>query len=170
MPKQRYAFRIPKYGDADAQEIGDFIDQLIEAKNEHVTHEELIAAARKADSPLKPCFTFDDAVAAEKWRKKEAKDLIKNLHTEKNGRITRTQAFEYINHPEHGGKRVLLNHQSAVVRPEMLEQLEDRGVKRFQRDLSYFIDLFGENPRLRALAKDAKKLKAKVRRELLATI
>jgi len=170
MPKQRYAFRIPKYGDADAQEIGDCIDRLIEDKNEHVTHDELIAAARKADSPLRPCFTFDDAVAAEKWRKKEAKDLIKNLHQEKDGRITRTQAFEYINHPEHGGKRVLLNHRSAVARPEMLEQLEERGVKRLQRDLTYFAETFGANPRLRSLARDAKKLRERVRRELLATV
>ena len=170
MAKQRYAFRIPKYGDADPQEIGDRIDELIDEKNEHVTSDELVADGRKSTSPLRVCFTYDDAVAAEKWRRKEAKDLIKNLHTEKNGEITKTRAFEYVAHPEFGGKRVLLSHRSAVARPEFREQLEDRILRRTQRELTYFIDSFGGNPASRALVRDAAKLRKQIQRELLQSV
>src|SRR5262245_25357343 len=137
--KQRYAFRIPRHGpDVDAQVIGEFIEELIDAKNEHVTHEELIAAARKSDSPLRPCFTFDDAEAAAKWRKREAKELVKNIHTEKDGKLTRTRAFVYVHHPKHEGRKVLLTTRSAMARPEFREQVIAQAVHLLQRQLTYW--------------------------------
>jgi len=169
LPKQRYAFRIPKYGDIDPQAVGDRIDELIDEKREHVTDEELIAEARKTTSPLNPLFTFDDKIAAEKWRKKEAKTLIKNLHVEKNGKVTRTMAFEYVAHPDHGGRRVLLNHRSCVARPEFKEQLKERRVKGLRRDLQRFLG-YGLDPELRALIKNVKKLNQLVERELFQSV
>ena len=171
MPKTQYAFKINLYGpDVDPQVVGEFIETLIDAKNEHVTHEEIIAAARKSDSPLKPCFTFNDSEAGEKWRKKEASVLVKNLHTAKDGKATRTRAFVYVHHPEHEGKRVLLTTRSAMVRPEMREQVIEQAVRSLQRSLTFWGNAYGGDRRLRALAKDVEKLKKRAERELFQAI
>jgi len=171
MSKTRYAFRIPLYGpDVDPQIVGEFIEQLIDEKREHVTHEELIAAARKAESPIKPCFTFSDQDAADKWRKKEAGVLVRNLHTAKNDKPTRTRAFVYVHHPEHGGKRVLLATRSAMARPEFREQVVEQAVRSLQRSLTYWGYAYGGNASLRALAKDVERLKKKAERELLQAV
>ncbi|HKA65444.1 MAG TPA: hypothetical protein VKD00_06965 [Methyloceanibacter sp.] len=171
MSNQRYAFHSPYYGpEADAQAIGDRIDELIDEKQEHVTGEELVAEARKRESPLRPCFTFDDVVAADKWRKKEARDLIKKLHNETNGEPTKTRAFEYVHHPEHGGKRVLLSHRSCTARPEFREQLQERELRSARRRLRTLAENLESNPLLRPFAKDIAALRKKIERGLRATV
>src|SRR5262247_3025932 len=167
MSNQRYAFHSPYYGpEADAQAIGERIDE----KQEHVTGEELVAEARKRESPLRPCFTFDDVVAADKWRKKEARDLIKKLHNETNGEPTKTRAFEYVHHPEHGGKRVLLSHRSCTARPEFREQLQERELRSARRRLRTLAENLESNPLLRPFAKDIAALRKKIERGLRATV
>lgn len=39
----------------------------------------VVDAARDEDSPLHPCFTWDQEKAALEWNKSEARDLIQNL-------------------------------------------------------------------------------------------
>ena len=175
MPKQRYQFKIDRLQgpDADPQAIGEHIEELIDKKKEHVTADELVAAGRPAASPLHPCFTYDENIAADRWRRHEAKILVKNLHLadkdnpEKAGR---TRAFVYIHHPEHDGKRVLLSTRSAMARPEFREQVLEQAVRSLQRSLSYWAAAYGGNPTMRALAKDVERLKKRAERELLQAI
>lgn len=166
----KYAFRLSMHRELDAQAVGDFLDALIDDSKEHVTAEEIVAAARKRDCPLHAGFTWSDPEAAEKWRRREAKWLVSNLMVEKNGERTRTRAFVYVAHPEHDGKRVLLTMQSALARPEMKEQVRAQIVRRFQRSLSYYSEMFGSTRQLRALAKDIAKLQKKAERELMVAV
>jgi len=166
MPSTKYALRMTMHRELDAQAVGEFLDALIDDRKEHVTAEEIVAAARKRDCPLHEGFTWNDPEAAEKWRRHEAKSLVKNLMVQKNGEVSRTRAFVYVAHPEHDGKRVLLSMQSALARPEFRDQVKAQVVRRLQRSLTYYSNLFGANRQLRALAKDLARLQKKAEREL----
>lgn len=171
--KPRYRFRVNLYGDADPQAIGEQIEELIDKKNEHVTGEELIAAGRSASAPLHACFTYDENLAAEKWRRHEAKVLVKQLHLANKDdaeQAGRTRAFVYIYHPEHGGKRVLFSTRSAMARPELREQVVEQAVRALQRSLTFWGHAYGGNASLRKLAKDVEKLRKRAERELLQAI
>lgn len=174
MGKTRYQFKVNLFGpEADPQAIGEAIDELIDKKREHVTPDELVAAGRALSSALHACFTYDDALAADKWRKHEARRLTTQLHlADKSDPDTagRTRAFIYVNHPEHDGKRVLLSTRSAMGRPEFREQVILQAVKQLQRSLRNWANAYGANRALRALLKDVDKLRKRAERELLQAI
>ena len=44
-----------------------------------VTAKELLDDSRREDSPLHSCFTWDDTIAAEKWRLEEARHIISSI-------------------------------------------------------------------------------------------
>ncbi|HKW48273.1 MAG TPA: hypothetical protein VJN70_12545 [Gemmatimonadaceae bacterium] len=174
MAKTRYQFTVNTYGpDVDPQAIGEQIEELIDKRNEHVTHEELIAAGRALSSALHACFTYDDALAADKWRKHEAGRLTRNLHlADKHDpdKAGRTRAFVYVNHPEHEGKRVLLTTRSAMARTEFREQVILQAVRQLQRSLTNVRHTLGGYRQYRALLKDVDKLRKRAERELLQAI
>ena len=57
---------------ADAQKVADEIDAL----GEEVTPEQLVEAAKDKKSELHKCFDWDNKVAAEKWRKHQARQIM----------------------------------------------------------------------------------------------
>lgn len=173
MPKTRYAFKMAEmyeHLELDAQMVGEELEALIEERNEHVTTDEIIAAARKPTSAMHNAMTWDQESAAGKWNNKEARQLTRHLVIEKNGKASKTRAFVYINHPEHHGKRVLLTTRSAMARPEMREQVIEQAVRSLQRSLTFWGHAYGGNASLRALAKDVNRLKQRAERELLQAV
>lgn len=60
---------------ADAQLIADEISAIGEAP----TAADIVDAARDEKSELHKCFEWDDSVAAENWRKKQARDIVHHL-------------------------------------------------------------------------------------------
>lgn len=48
-----------------------------------VTPEQVVEAARVENSELHKCFDWDDSIAADKWRKQQAGDIIRNLIIER---------------------------------------------------------------------------------------
>jgi len=172
--KTRYQFKVNLFGpDADPQAIGEEIEALIDAKKEHVTPEELVAAGRSRNSALHPVFTFDDIEAGDKWRNHEARRLTTQLHLADKkdpDKASRTRAFIYVKHPNHDGKRVLLSMRSAMARSEFREQAIEQAVRMLQRQLDYWTNQFGTDPRLRRLVKDVDKLRKRAERELLQAI
>src|SRR5215475_13149968 len=111
MAKNRYAFKLNVYGaDVDPQAIGEALEELIDLRRENVTAEEIVAAARKAESPMRPCFDWDENAAADKWRRRQAKMLVADLMLADKrdaAKASKTRAFVYVHHPEHKGHRVL---------------------------------------------------------------
>src|SRR5262245_18513400 len=174
MGKQRYQFKVNLFGpDADPQAIGEEIEALIDTKQEHVTHEELIAAGRSRASALNACFTFDEVLAGEKYRKVEARRLTTQLHLADKkdpDKASRTRAFIYVKHPGHEGKRVLLSMRSAMGRSDFRGQAIEHSVNPVQRQLDYWPANFGADARLRRLVKDVAKLRKRAERELLQAI
>lgn len=172
MTKHYYAFK--GYGSDDqdlAQLVGERLAALIDEKKEHVTPDEIVADARKKDSPLHTFFTWDENAAADKWRKKEAKSITGALRTATpDGEPTRTRAFVYVHHPEHDGKKVLLSTRSAMARQEFREEVIEQAVKSLLRSLSSWTGLYGNNPALRRVTKNVDGLRKRIERELMATI
>lgn len=60
---------------ADAQLIADEISAIGEAP----TAADIVDAARNERSELHKCFEWDDSVAAERWRRKQARDIVHHL-------------------------------------------------------------------------------------------
>ena len=61
-----------------AQVAGEFLEKL-EDENGRLTPEIVLDASREKDAPLHPCFEWNDSVAAEKYRKSQATDILCNL-------------------------------------------------------------------------------------------
>ena len=60
---------------ADAQLVADEISAIGDAP----TAADIVDAARDEKSELHKCFEWDDSVAAENWRKKQARDIVHHL-------------------------------------------------------------------------------------------
>jgi len=60
---------------ADAQLVADEISAIGEAP----TAADIVDAARDKNSELHKCFEWDDSVAAENWRRKQARDIVHHL-------------------------------------------------------------------------------------------
>lgn len=60
---------------ADAQKVA----REIMALGDEVTPQQIVDAARDENTELHQCFTWDDSLAAEKWRKHEARLIICHL-------------------------------------------------------------------------------------------
>lgn len=68
-------------GGISAQVAGQEL-QRIRDKHEGITPEVLVDESRPEAAPLHPAFTWDDAVAAENWRKDEARHIVKSVRVE----------------------------------------------------------------------------------------
>jgi hypothetical protein len=69
-----------RISDEDAQVIGQRIVQLAEEKQVPIVPEDMVNDARSESSPIHGYFTWDDRVAADKWRVEEAKYYLRTIH------------------------------------------------------------------------------------------
>lgn len=63
---------------ADAQKCADEIMEICD-RLESATPQKILEKARDSNTELHKCFTWDDAIASEKWRLHEARNIICNL-------------------------------------------------------------------------------------------
>lgn len=71
-----YKFREGYSLPVKAQVVGDRIAVLQKEKGERPGAHDVVEDARPEDSPLHPCFEWDDSEAAEKWRMAQARRLL----------------------------------------------------------------------------------------------
>lgn len=73
-----YQWRQPIYPKVSAQDAGEHIEEL---RNQHgeVTAQMLVDDARPEDAVLHPCYEWDDAKAANKYRLHQSKQVMSNL-------------------------------------------------------------------------------------------
>lgn len=64
---------------ADPQVIGDALDQLQHGNDGRLTPRVVVEHARPIDSPLHPCFEWDDLRAAELFREDQARHVISSV-------------------------------------------------------------------------------------------
>lgn len=61
-----------------ADVVGATVAAIMEANGGQLTPADVVEDARPEDAPLHPCFTWDDAEAAEKYREDEARRVIRS--------------------------------------------------------------------------------------------
>lgn len=74
----RYAYKVEGLQKTSAQIAGEVMEQL-EQTEEGLTPQSLVDASRAEDAPLHDEFEWDDDVAAEEYRKVQARKLIQNV-------------------------------------------------------------------------------------------
>jgi hypothetical protein len=163
----RYAWSRPKlHGELDAQVAGEHLESLVEKYNEHLTSEEILADARRAQSPLHEAFEWDDSTAAEKQRRSTARGIIGSLVVKtKNSdpkKRRQTRAFVFVKVPKHG-RKCYMPVRSAMAQPELKAQVIEQAYKRLEQ----WIGLYGGSRALSSLTKDVERLRRKIEVEYL---
>jgi hypothetical protein len=75
-----YEFRLgPSQFPVPAQDVGEALEAMGGHNSGEITPQEVVAAARSAEHPLHPVFEWDDTVAAEGYRKSQARDLLRSV-------------------------------------------------------------------------------------------
>lgn len=77
--KATYEWRGGRYRGLDAQTIGEALDHLSRRLGGEVTSEAVLDAARDPESPLHGAFDWRDDEAAEKYRRLEARWLLRRV-------------------------------------------------------------------------------------------
>lgn len=150
------------HSEVDAQVVGEHIEALIEKYKEHLTNEEILADARSARSPLHKCFNWDDTDAAEKYRHRQAKRLLKHL-VSKTANERKTRAFVFVQMPG-GGAKSYIPLRSAMGRPELRDQLLDNAVKPLER----WLKVYGDRTDMGSVKKRVEQLRRAINAELLS--
>lgn len=65
-------WKMPGVFKADAQKVAEEIKCI----GEEVTPEQIVEAAKDVNSELHKCFDWDDKIAADKWRKQQARQIM----------------------------------------------------------------------------------------------
>lgn len=61
-----------------AQQVGETLERILQTEGV-ITARRVVEEARPEDSPLHPIFEWDDSVAAEDFRRNQARNLVRSL-------------------------------------------------------------------------------------------
>lgn len=79
----RYEFSegfVPQAGaKLDPDVIGSYLEKLRKVHKGELLPSDLVADAKKSNSPLHPCFEWDDSIAGERFRLQQARGLIRSV-------------------------------------------------------------------------------------------
>ena len=161
----RYAWARQNLFKLDANVVGEHIESLVEKYNEHLTADEILADARATRSPIHDAFEWDDSVAAEKFRRRQARALVISLVPMKGTKKMRTRAFVFVRHAKHE-RKVYMPVRSAMGRPDMRDQL----IENAYRQLDQWMTHYAGRPELRFVAGRVASLKKRIHAELMAMV
>lgn len=132
------------YKDGNAQEIGEYLKKAFPDSN--FKPDQVIQVARPKNSPLHKYFEWDDTLAAEKWRLKQAQQLVSALYVEvKEGPI---RAYEHV-YLEEFDRNAYMDNESVANAPELYTQVLDAAKRelifwktKFEKCRSHFESVF----------------------------
>lgn len=139
---------------AEAQAVGDRLEQLREEAGGFLTPDTVVADARSKRSPLHPCFEWDDRKAAVAHRIDQARYILRNLVVsidviDREPAIVR--AFLSVTPPEDADEEhetAYTSVEQALRDPPLRKQVIDRARMEFQSlrrkysDLTELADVF----------------------------
>lgn len=126
-----------------AQVVGERLEQI--AKRVQLTPKAVVDDARPTNSPLHPCFEWNDQVAAEKWRQEQAGAILRNIEVvieDASGKDREVRAFVNVTQDD---DRQYTSIAKAMRSPELRRQVLDTAL----RELESWRTKYGE---LRELA------------------
>ena len=77
-PYMVYQWKIPGIIPTDAQTAGNELDRIYQ-KHGELNPTDIVDESRPTFAPLHPCFEWDDAKAAEKYREHQAGNIVRNI-------------------------------------------------------------------------------------------
>lgn len=133
MAAYQYAYKMPGFYDAPAQQVGEMLDELSRSAS-GLTPQSLIEANRAEGTLLHDVFEWRDDIAAEKYRQEQARAIIRNIVIveQTTDEEERAPVRGYVSAP--GGESRYVTMQSALTeekyRAKLLEDAK-RNVKFF---------------------------------------
>lgn len=112
-----YQWKMPGIVPVDAQVAGNELSRIYD-KCGQLSPADIVNESRRETAPLHPCFEWDDATAAEKYRESQAADLVRLICVvdEDTHEPTDVRAFVHVQKTYHPIKVVMEN-------TDMLEEL-----------------------------------------------
>lgn len=126
---------------ADAQQIGDALATITQKNNGHLTPRAVVGAARNNRSPLHRFFDWDDAIAAEKFRLEQARDLIQHIKIVDDARPEPAPAFISITQRGGTSYRTLADVQGSTELQLAALQAAERDLRSSERRYQMFADI-----------------------------
>lgn len=138
-----------------AQVAGERLAELSEQNNHRLTPRIVLEDARPPESPLHPCFEWDDVRAAELHREDQARNVIRSIRVSQPAGNNETRIVRaYVNIVEQAGKDILHAYMPmAVVMAD--DALRQQLLTRARRDLLAFKDRYTEFEELAAIGENA---------------
>ena len=136
----RYVFkedepvRIKAAANADPQRIGEALQSIADQHGNRLTPKAIVEAARVEESPLHPHFEWNDTVAADKYRRNQAQDLVRIVcHDEPGEKEPRPRAFLSVQDETGVAYRPLETVRKSEPFREALLAAAERDLEAFQR-------------------------------------
>lgn len=131
----------------NAKAVGEHLELLRQQCKGELTPKDVVDDARHDNSPLHSFFEWDDSAAAEQYRLKQARGLIRSVvavYVQEDKPAVRQRAYVHINEPEAHHYRETSHAMSLTKTREMVLQQawrELQGWRKRYADLKEFSDL-----------------------------
>jgi hypothetical protein len=147
-----------------AQRAGEELEILRERFKGLLTKEQVLAAARVSNSVLHKFFTWDENDAAERYRRHQVALLVGALRVKRQKKATTTRAFVFVSDPEHKGRKVYVDIQSAMRSPEMKREVVEKALTSLNR----WMATYGGQRELAFVGSRVEALRKRIESEALA--
>lgn len=90
-----YQWKLPSLMPVDAQVAGEELHRIYQEKG-RLDAPDIVNESRPEGAPLHPCFEWNDAVAAEKYRETQAQNIVRSVvvvHENQNNEPVEVRAF-----------------------------------------------------------------------------
>lgn len=130
-----YQWKSGYSGAVPAQVAGERLAEIARANGDRIEAPGVVEDARPEGSPLHPCFTWDDAHAAEQFRLVEARQLIRNVYVvpvpAADDAPTPEPVLCYVNARTQEGRGYITTVR-AVSDDDLRRQVEDEAIRAFE--------------------------------------
>jgi EAL domain-containing protein (putative c-di-GMP-specific phosphodiesterase class I) len=121
-----YGWRAGSQISIDAQTAGEALARIEKSHNGLLEPEMVVDAARDEASPLHPHFEWDDAAAAEEFRKDQARELVRALTVDISRSNLEQKTVRAFVNVETGGERGYLSTFTAMSSEQLRKQVLER--------------------------------------------
>lgn len=110
-------------------EVIERLQQLAAENGGQLTPDAVVADAKKKTSPLHRYFDWDDKVAAMKWRREQARQLIRSVRVEVEQQEIKVRAIGYVQDPDKDSS------EQGYVPTVTLKSDRDRAIQALEQEL-----------------------------------
>jgi len=142
--------------DVDAQAVGDRLAELQRDNGQRVTARMVVDAARPEDSPLHPCFEWDNVRAGELYRESQARYVLRSIKVvqERNEDGPTRTVHAFINLEEQVGDDVQRAYVP-IARVMSDAELFTKACEQAARELHAFSERYAQFDQLVQIAREA---------------